>query len=168
MGLFFIAQNIYGQTAATQYNEAVKFIRARQYDFAFLEFRSVTIDFPKTKYAEEATFAIGEYFYNKKAHYEAIRHFSEYIKKTPKSEGAIFAKAYLLKIMRTIENPTKKERKAIESMKNDFFSKPVFLIFSEYKEVFYKSPFEHEFKIRYYIDMIEVHRNGKLFIKIAP
>ena len=74
---------------------------------------------------------------------------------------------FLLKIIEEIKDPTWEEKRLFEDIQKDFFSKPLFLLFKEYKETSYKSPLQNKFRIRYYIDNIEVYRNGQLFIKIT-
>lgn len=164
----FDVPTLNGQSAEGLYREAIQFIKDKQYDFALLEFRAIIRDFPESKYAQESMFAMGEYFYTQGAYHEAIKNFAEYIRNYPDADGAIFAKAYLLKIMQSIEKPTEEERRVIDNIKTDFFSKALLLLFSEYKEASYKSVFQTVFTVRYYVDITEVYRNGKIFIKITP
>jgi hypothetical protein len=70
--------------------------------------------------------------------------------------------------MEEIKDPTWEEKRMLENAKRDFFSKPLFLLFTEYKETSYRSALWNKFKIRYYIDNVEVYRNGQLFVKITP
>lgn len=149
------------------YENALRYIKEKQYDFALMEFRAIIREHPESKHARESLFAVGEYFYMEGAHYEAIKHFSEYLRRYPDSKAAIFARAYLLKIIQDIENAGGQEKGIAENIEMEFFSQPVFLLFSEYKEVSYKSAFQNKFKIRYYIDKIEIYRNGTLFLKIT-
>ena len=79
-----------------RYEKAVQFIKRSQYDFALLEFRAIIREFPESRYAQASLFGIGEYFYNQKLYYEAMRNFTRYIETYPESDGAIFARAYLL------------------------------------------------------------------------
>lgn len=161
------AGNIYASGGGVLYAKAVRAIKQKQYDMALMDFRAIIRDYPGTKYTQRALFGIGEYFYNNSMHYEAIKTFSDYIRKYPNSDASIFARAYLLKITETIARPTEEDRAMVDGMKKEFFSKPVFLLFSEYKELSYRSVFKNSFKIRYYLDIIEVYRNGQIFIKIA-
>lgn len=154
--------------AKARYDEVVRYIKLKQYDFALMELRSILRDFPETEYFQKSVFAIGEYSYDNKAYYDAIKNFTEYINNYPDSKGVIFAKAYLLRIIEDNKNPTWEEKRVFEDIKKDFFSSPLFLLFSEYKEASsYTSAFQHVFKIRYYIDNVEVYRDDELFITIA-
>jgi len=164
--LCVMSQDLFAEAGA-QYKEALRLIREKKHDFAFMELRSILKDFPKSRYAQDALFGVAEYCYEHNMHYDAIKGFTEYINMYPDSKAVIFAKAYLLKIMDKIKNPTEEEKNALESIKRDFFSGPLFLLFSEYKETSYKSPFLNRFKIRYYFDNIEIYRNDEIFLKIT-
>jgi Outer membrane lipoprotein len=166
--IIFSAQGLYAAGfARAGYDAAVRYIKKKQPDFALMEFRGVARDFPNSPLAQKSMFAIAEYYYDNKMFYDAVRDFTGYIKNYPGSKANVFARAYLLKITEEIKDPTWEEKKMSDNIKQDFFSEPLFLLFREYKETSYKSPFQNAFKIRYYIDNIEVYRNGKLFIKIT-
>jgi len=166
--VIFSAQELYAEGfARARYDAAIRYIKKKQPDFALLEFRSVVRDFPKSPLAQRSVFAIAEYYYDNKMYYDAIKDFTGYVKNYPDSKANVFAKAYLLKIIEEIKDPTREEKNTFEDIKKEIFSKPLFLLFKEYKETSYKSPSRNKFKIRYYIDNIEVYRNGQLFIKIA-
>lgn len=164
----FIAQPLYArqENGNTEYRKALQFVKDEQDDFALMGFRAIIRNFPESAYAQESLFAIGEYFYSRKIYYEAAKNFTEYIKKYPESDGAVFARAYLLRIVQS-EQRREEEKKALEEIEREFFSQPLFLLFSEYKEVSYKSAFQNVFTIRHYIDAIEVYKNGTLFLKLA-
>ncbi len=156
-----------GGDARARYNAAVRYIKLKQPDFALMEFRSLLREFPKSPLAQKSSFAIAEYYYDNKMYNDAIKSFTGHVKDYPDSKAGIFAKAYLLKIIEEIKDPAWEEKRLFEDIQKDFFSKPLFLLFKEYKEASYKSPLQNKFKIRYYIDNIEVYRNGQLFIKIT-
>jgi outer membrane protein assembly factor BamD (BamD/ComL family) len=169
-GLIFIfgAQDLYAGEAGARYSEAVRCIKAKQPDFAFMEFRSIIRDFPKSSFAQKSIFAMAEYYYDHGMYYDAIANFTGYINDYPGSKANVFAKAYLLKIMEEIKDPSWEEKRMLENAKRDFFSKPLFLLFKEYKETSYRSALWNKFRIRYYIDNVEVYRNGQLFVNITP
>lgn len=164
----FGTQLVYSQTIKHHYGKAIRSAKHKQYDFAFMELRALIRDFPENSYTKDAIFAIGEYFYLNKMYGDAIGIFRGYVEKYPQSDGAIFAKVYLLKIMEDIKNPTPEEKIAMDNIKMDIFSEPLFLLFSEYKEGSYKSVFQNCFRVRHYIDRIEVYRNNEIFITITP
>jgi outer membrane protein assembly factor BamD (BamD/ComL family) len=166
--IIFSAQKLYAsEYARARYDAAIRYIKNKQPDFALMEFRSVIRDFPKSPLAQRSVFAIAEYCYDNKMYNDAIKDFTGYVKSYPSSKANVFAKAYLLKIIEEIANPALEEKDMLEDIKKEFFSTPLFLLFKEYKETSYKSPSRNKFKIRYYIDNIEVYRNGQLFIKVT-
>jgi len=156
-----------GGDARAKYDAAVRHIKLKQPDFALMEFRSLLREFPKSPLAQKASFAIAEYYYDNKMYNDAIKSFTGYIKDYPDSKAGIYAKAYLLKIIEDIKNPAWEEKRLFEDIQKDFFPKPLFLLFKEYKEVSYGSPLQNKFKIKYYIDNVEVYRNNQLFIKVT-
>lgn len=162
------AGNLSADTAASKYQEAARLVKKRQYDFAFLAFRSVVRDYPQSKYAQEALFALGEYYYFIKSYGEADKTFNEYISKYSDSRGAIFARVYLWKIIEHSDKVPERKKEALDKLTAYFFSKPLFLLFSEYKELSYLSPFENKLIIRHYVDKIEVYRNGQIFAQFTP
>lgn len=153
--------------ARARYDAAIRYIKKNQPDFALMEFRSLLREFPKSSLVERSSFAMAEYYYNSRMYGDAIKSFTGYLKDYPDSKAGIFAKAYLLKIIEEIKDPTWEEKKVFENIRGDLFSSPLFLLFKEYKETSYKSPLRNKFKIRYYIDNIEVYRNGQIFVKIT-
>jgi len=168
LSIIFSAHGVYAAGfARARYDAAVRYIKLKQPDFALMEFRSLLREFPKSPLVQKTSFAIAEYYYNNKMYNDAIKSFAGYVKDYPDSKAGIFAKVYLLKIIEEIKDPAWEEKRLFEEIQKDFFSKPLFLLFKEYKETSYKSPLQNKFKIRYYIDNIEVYRNGQLFIKIT-
>lgn len=164
--VLFSTQDLFADAGA-RYSEALKFAKQKKPDFALMEFRSIIRDYPKSKYAQKAIFAIAEYSYDNKIYQDALTNFIGYINNYNDPKAVIFAKAYLIKIMEEVRNPTTEEEEMFDNIKKDFFSKSPFLIFSEYKKTSsYRSAFQNRFKIKYYKDNIEVYRNGQLFIKI--
>ncbi len=173
VAVFFIAwvftsvSGAYCDEGAGPYNDALEYIEAEQYDFAMMEFRSVVRNFPESEHARKAVFALGEYFYNRNILREAIKYFSDCVKKYPGTGEQIFARAYLLRIIKDIENYKGEKKHLSEKIENEFFSEPLFLLFSEYKELTYKSAFHNAFTVHYYVDTIEIYKNGDTFIKIT-
>ena len=156
-----------GHGGRGQYDRAVQYVKEHNHDIALMEFLSIIRNFPESIYAQKSLFAIGEYFYEKNAYSEAIKHFTKYIRDYPDYDDAIFARAYLLKIIKGAKEAPEENKVIIKNIESDFFSKPLFLLFSEYKEETYRSALQNDFTIHHYIDMVEVYRNGELFIKLT-
>ena len=89
---------------------------------------------------------------------------SEYIKDYPDDKTAIFAQALLYKII--LEG--NQQPQLIEKMKENFFSKSLFLIFSKSKIKSYNSILNNTYEIADYVDKIEIFKNNGLFLKITP
>lgn len=166
--VIFGSRELYAEGfARARYDAAIRYIKKKQPDFALMEFRSVVRYFPNSPLAQRSIFAIAEYCYDNRMYYDAIKDFTGYVQNYPDSKANVFAKAYLLKIMEEIKDPTREEKNMFEDIKKEFFSEPLFILFKEYKEALYKSPSRNKFQISYHVDNIEVYRNGQLFIKIA-
>jgi hypothetical protein len=167
--VIFSAQELCAiEYARARYDAAIRYIKNKQPDFALMEFRSVIRDFPKSPLAQRSVFAIAEYCYDNKMYHEAINDFTRYVRSCPDPKAGVFAKAYLLKIIEESNDPTWEEKKMFDDIKKEIFSKPLFLLFKEYKKTSYQSPSRNRFKIKYYIDNIEVYRNGQLFLTLKP
>lgn len=156
-----------GWDARAGYDAAVGYIRKKQPDFALLEFRRVARDFPGSLFAEKSTCAIAEYYYDRGMYGDAIENFIWCAKKGSDLETNIIAKVYLLKIIQEIENPASEEKEMLEGIKKELSSKSAFLVLSEYKKTYYRSPSLNRFKVKHYADNVEVYRNGQLFIKVT-
>lgn len=160
-GIFLLAGDVY----AGQYSKALGHVRHKDYDFAFLEFRAVINDNPSARHAKESLFGIGEYYFLQNMNEESADTFQEYIQSNPDSKASIFARAYLLKMLEE-ETDAKQNEEAVNEIKNGLFSKPLFLLFSDYKEINYKSPLGYKFKARYYMNSLQIYKDAKPFIKV--
>jgi len=169
-GIIFGAQELYAAygDAMFRYDKAVKYLKMRKPDFALMEFRGITREFPDSLFAPKATFAIAEYCYDHRMYYDAVANFCSYIKKYPNSKAGVFARAYLLKIMEDINTPSQEEKAFFEDVNKNFFPKQPFVIFKEYKRPSYKSFSLNRFRLKYHADSIEIYRNGALFLKLTP
>ena len=75
--IIFNAHGVYATGfARAKYDAAARYIRHKQPDFAFMEFRSLIRDFPKSELVEKATFAIAEYYYDCGMRDDAIENFT--------------------------------------------------------------------------------------------
>lgn len=153
--------------ALVKYEEGLKLAKEKEYDFAFLSFRSLVQEYPKSKYAQDALFAVGEYFYQVKSYYDVNKIFNEYINKYASSPGAIFAKAYLYKIIEYSDKVEERRKETADKLTLDFFSQIPFLLMPENKERSYLSAFNNKFTLNYQPDKIEIYQNGKIFIEIT-
>lgn len=159
--LFF--NTAYAQESGQIYSLAVSEARSGNTDSAFLYLRSLLDDFPGSKYAPDALFASGEYYFSIADYADSIKAFARYLNDYPDSPGMIFAFMYLLKIAenRGDESSAQNLRKKIITLKQVSF------LFRESKVYKYRSALYRKHKAAYYIDRVEFHIDGELFAKIS-
>lgn len=162
--LIFINLSCITSTQDSQYYDALKEAKSGNADFAFMKLNNYLRENPDSIHTQEIRFAIGEYYFQIKDYRDAIYKLTDYIKDYPKDESIIFAQAILYKILLEY----KKEPQLIQNLKENFFSKSLFLIFSESKAKYYKSILNNTYKIVDYVDKIEIFKNNGLFLKITP
>lgn len=148
----------------TRYCDAWEEARSGNIDFAFMKLNNYLREYPGTIHTKEIRFAICEYYFQIKDYRDAVYKLSEYIKDYPDDKTAIFAQALLYKII--LED--NQQPHLIEKMKESFFSKSLFLIFSESKIKSYNSILNNTYEIADYVDKIEIFKNNDLFLKITP
>ena len=166
--VIFCAQDLYAGELGARYREAIRCVKLKQPDFAFMGFRSIARDFPDNPLAERAIFAMAEYYYDNKMYYDAIKNFTLCAKDCSDFKANVIAKAYILKIIKEIEDPSLEEKEMFEDIKKEFFSKSLILIFSEYKKTSYRSASLNKFKIKYQTDNVDVYRNDQPFLTLEP
>ncbi len=160
--LFVLGDKVYSAEDATLYATAIKQAKAGNSDFAFMQYRSILIGFPNSKYREYALFATGEYYFSFPKYEEAKNAFTTLVTDYPNFKGKLFAMAYLFKMAELKKDMAFKEkiRKEIINLQQ------VSLIFRKSKEYKYHSPMNRTFKAIFYIDMIEFYSEGELFARI--
>ena len=144
------------------YEQALIASQEGEKDFAFMYLHALLQFSTASVYYKEALFATGEYYYAIGAYKNAEESFTELIASYPKTEAFPFAVAYLIRLNR---------RKQIITNANDLRKKVITfkrlsLLFSEFKELFYKSPLNTQHKAIYFIDRVEIYIEGRLFEKI--
>jgi len=133
------------------YDAAIKAVRSRNMDFAFMNFRALLIQYPQSQYTEKALFATGEYFFASGDYRDAASLFSRYITEYFDAKGYIFALAYLFKIAEKQgqANLIEKLQKEIVTFRQHSF------LFRDFKAYTYRSPFAKDYKVVYYINKVE-------------
>ncbi len=153
----------YAQEAGQLYSTAVAEARSGNIHLAFMRFRTILLNYPDSKYAENALFAIGEYYSLIADYPDAIKAFTQYLNEYPDSKANVFVFMYLLKIARIQE----KEKAVKDFEKKIITLKQTTFLFRESKEYKYRSPFYRKHRVVYYIDKIECYVDGELFAKIS-
>lgn len=164
--VFFIllfSQMAYAEESAQLYSLALREARSGNADNAFMHLRSILESYPESKYAPDAQFATGEYYFLVAAYADAIQAFARYLNDYPDSPGTAFAFMYLLKISenRGQDALAKNLRKKIATLRQMSF------LFRESKAYKYRSALYRKHKAAYYIDRVEFYIDGELFAKIS-
>ena len=145
------------------YAMAIREAKAGNMDFAFMHFRSLLRNYPDSKYAHDALFATGEYYFIAGDYNNTIEALSNFINDYPDSEGLPFALLYLLKAAEI-----RRQEPLAEKLKNKIISlKRLSFLFRESEGYTYKSPLRIKYRVIYYIDKVEFHVDDKLSEKIS-
>ncbi len=144
------------------YQNGIREARLGNMHSAFIELHSYVQDYPNLSGARNARFAMCEYYFENRDYSDAIRELTDYIGRYPGERNTVFAQALLYKIFLEY----KAEPELLDKLKSMFFSKSIFLVFSESKIKRYKSIFGNRYGIKEYVDKIEIFRNGDLLFEI--
>jgi hypothetical protein len=145
------------------YSMAVKAARAKDQDFAFMRYRTIVIEYPKSIHRAQALFAQGEYYFQQTNFPEAKKAFQALIIEFPALDANLFALMYLFKIA----DLEQKNDLVSEYTKNIATLKQVSLVFRDFKEFEYLSPLWRKHKAVFHIDNVEFFVEGQLFAKIS-
>ena len=151
------------------YKEARQFTKEGKPDFVFLSLSELLREDPDYRFASEAKFAIAEYHFLNGNYARAVQEWIIFLNSYPDSELKVFAKAMLYKIIsdsRWQENEEAAEVK--KEIQAQFFSKPAFFVFSEFKETDIVSLLGNHYVLRENVERIEILQNGKLFFSVSP
>ena len=151
-------------TTNNLYFEAKEDIKLKNFDFAFMKLSDYLKQNPDSVYAPQIKFAIIEYYFQTKNYRLALEELEKYINEYPGKKNVVFAEAILYKTLSVYE----KESPLLEKLKEAFFSKSIFLIFSESKTKSYTSLFNNYYEIVDYVDRVEVFKNKELLFEIKP
>ena len=152
----------HAQSDAVLYQTAKKAAATGDNDYAFMCFRSIINSSSRSKFYKEALFSTGEYYYSIGDYRNADRSFSSFLDAYSKDEAFPFAIAYLLRI----DAQTRISKTTDDLRKKLITFKQLSLLFSEFKELTYKSPLNLHYKAIYFIDSIEIYINEELFEKV--
>ena len=145
------------------YGEARKMARAGQTDFAFMQYEEILRDYPNSRFAEQALFAQGEYYFMMVNYPYAQKAFQSFLAKYPNSNGKLFALAHLLRMAKS-----QNDEVSVKNFEKEMIvQKQVSLVFRDRKEYHYKSPLNQPFTAEIGIDKIEIYVGGDLFVAIS-
>jgi outer membrane protein assembly factor BamD (BamD/ComL family) len=130
--------------ATHEFTDALTAAHNGENNLAFMQFRTFIQEYPESKYAQQAMFATGEYYFMLANYSEAKETFYKFIEKYPDADSKIFAMAYLLNIATRLT-----------------------LLFRKSKEYKYASAFNKNLLAVYSIDSIKFYAQDKLFAEIS-
>lgn len=153
----------YAEEGGRLYSSALREARSGNKETAFMYFRSFLANYPDSKYARDALFATGEYYFLISDYADSAQSFTRYLDDYQDSPCVSFALVYLLKIAeKRGEEPLARDlEKKIATLKQMSF------LFRESKEYKYRSALFRKYKAVYYIDRAEFYIDGELFAKIS-
>ncbi|MFC1804732.1 tol-pal system YbgF family protein [Candidatus Omnitrophota bacterium] len=161
--LFVFARPGFGGEAGRIYSEAKSAARRGKQDFAFIRFDSLLRRFPDSRYAQDALFANGEYYFQIGDYRDAVRIFKKLAQKYPDSKSKPFDLAYRLRIAREED-----DQELVQDLEKEIVAfERLSLFFRESKEHQYRSPLNRKHKVIYFIDKVEFYVDGELFEKVS-
>src|SRR3989338_8162578 len=160
--IFLLSHSGFAQDVKQLYSAAIREAESGNKDFAFMHCRELLENYPGSKYASDAAFAIGEYYFITANYESAAEALSNFINEYPDSKGLPFVLMYLLKVPQIYKNES-----LTEKLKNQIISlKRLSLLFQESKGYAYTSPLGIKYRMMYYIDKVELYVDDKLFENI--
>lgn len=162
--LIFINLSCISLSKDRQYDDTLEEAKSGNIDFAFMNLKNYLQEYPNSIHAAKIKFAIIEYYFQIKNYRNTIDELIKYIVDYPREKSSIFAQVILYKTLLDYKG----ESPLIERLKENFFSKPVFLIFSDSKTKSYKSILNNNYRIVDYVNRIEFYKNNELFLEITP
>jgi hypothetical protein len=142
---------------------AVDSISTGDADSAFMSLHALVSGYPSSPHAEGALFAIGEYYYSINDFKDANRSFLGVLKKYPAAKTQVFCYSYLLEIAKR-----DKKEELMKSLEHAIIdSKRLIFLFTESKEFTYTSVFGKVYKAVYYIDKVNIYKDGVLLTSVS-
>jgi tetratricopeptide (TPR) repeat protein len=150
------------------YQDAIQFAKEGRRDFVFMSLNELLREDPNYRYAAKAKFSIAEYYFLNGNYRNAINEFSNLIRDYKDPKIIIFVKVFLYKIITDPKWAQDKEALVVgEQIKQEFFSRSAFFIFSEFKTTKLKSLLGNTYLLKEYVDKIEILQNDKIFFSVS-
>jgi outer membrane protein assembly factor BamD (BamD/ComL family) len=159
----FWAPCVNASEADVQWQDAVRSIKQGDYDFAFMNLKTILDNYPDSSRCMAAEFAIGEYFFLQKNYGMASDKFKDFYTRYPQRQESLIALVYLFKIAQVQNRPDdiKEYREKIASFRQLTF------IFNEKRSFKFFSGFQRRYKLVYHINKVELYVNRKLFAEVS-
>ncbi|MDE1920261.1 MAG: outer membrane protein assembly factor BamD [Candidatus Omnitrophica bacterium] len=148
--------------AGLEWQQAIASAKQGEYDFAYMDFHSITEFYPDSRFAMPSAFAVGEYYFLHNNFSMAADAFERFYNRYPHAQESLIALVYLYKIAQIQQKPglMKKYRKQAATFRRLTF------IFNEQKYFKYTSGFQRRYKLVYTIDKVGLYVNGRLFTEV--
>lgn len=154
------------QTARERLVQAERYVAEGEIDFAFMEYRALLEEESEGPMAEEAMFAIGEYYFQQRNTAETKHSFSAFRQKSTEEIPTLLASVYLLQCAR-LSGDTETAHRLERHLKERLSSKELFLFFEENRAQEWTSPLGNRFGLREFVDRLEITLNGRPFYEIT-
>lgn len=149
------------------YNRAVDSARNSDFNTTFFALRQLLREYPESNYIPDTKFALGEYYFKQNNYRESLGMLSDFLDNYPQHQARVFALAMVYKLFK--EYASDKTLEAFDiKIKDKFFNKPLFLLFSRSRNKTYHSFLDTNFTIREYIDKIEILKDNESFLEVSP
>jgi outer membrane protein assembly factor BamD (BamD/ComL family) len=166
--LSLLLQGVWWNTCAKasegdlEWKEGVQQVQEGEPDFAFMDFKMIHDDYPKSGHALSAAFSEGEYYFLKDELSLASDAFKNFYTQYPERQESMAALAYLYQIakMQNHQAQMKEYRAKVVAFRQLTF------IFKENKSFKFSSGFQRQYKLVYTIDKVALYVNGKLFTEV--
>lgn len=159
-----LTSNLLAGDDAVSYSNARYFIRTGSPEFAIMQYRNIVRGSANSRWRETALFAIGEYYFAQFDYREARPLLEQFCREYPNSPNKIFALSYRLKIAQTRQA----DELVIQELEKEIIRiKQVGLIFKDFKEYEYTSPFHKHYRAVFHIEKIEVFLQGELLAQVS-
>jgi hypothetical protein len=132
-------------------------------EFVFIKLRRTLVVRVSPREGQAARFGIAEYYFKHSDYSDAFSDFKEFARSYPPGEATLLAKVFLYKIALIKNNA-----ELAASFKKEIFDNSFVLLFSKFKILKYKSPFNNVYEVHYYLDKIKVFLNGEVFEEFSP
>jgi len=145
------------------YRKAQRMAESGQQDFAFMQYRTIAKNYPKSKYISDALYASGEYYFRMREYPQSQAFFDRYIaQEDQEHEGILFVLMYQLWLANYAG-----DRREYNSILKDIlaFRRQAF-VFTDKKAYEYLSPLKYEHKVVYEIEALQFLVEGQPFTKI--
>lgn len=160
--IFLFAHEGYPDSPGRLYFVARKNARIGRTHFAFIDLSKLVNLYPDSRWAENALFGVGEYYFSIGDEGDAVKSFRKFVSDYPESKARPFALAYLLKI--AISRQDIDEIKEVE--KEIISSEQLSFSFAEFRMHRYSSALYKKYRAKPFDERIEFYIDGELFVKI--